>query len=141
MEGIFDFGMAGIRKGLRLTGLQEIHQQNKKPPPKTAKKLAKWPQVIMDDPKSEDSVWINPLNSPNFEGDILLVNCACARNISRTFPRIHRRNHQLLNKKRKYRKYPQMQTVRTPNTRKRQILPQQSPNYVHFYNRNPPSPV
>lgn len=74
MEGIFDFGMAGIRKGLRLTGLQENLQQNKKvAPSKPTKKLSKWPQVIIDDTKSDDSVWINPLNSPNFEGDILLV--------------------------------------------------------------------
>lgn len=83
MEGIFDFGMAGIRKGLRLTGLQEnptTTEQNKtrKPTKPSTKKLPKWQQIV---PTSEDeitkpneNIWINPLlNSPNFEGEILLV--------------------------------------------------------------------
>lgn len=58
MEGIFDFGMAGIQKGLRLTGLQT----------KKTAKLPKWPQITSED----SNIWINPLNSPNFEGEILL---------------------------------------------------------------------
>lgn len=70
MEGIFDFGMAGLRKGLRLTGLQE-DSKNKKSA--AAKKLPKWPQIVSEDSKSDENVWINPLTSPHFEGDILLV--------------------------------------------------------------------
>lgn len=73
MEGIFDFGMAGIRKGLRLTGLQEESKNKKSGVAASVKKLPKWPQIVQDDSKSDDNVWINPLTSPNFEGEILLV--------------------------------------------------------------------
>lgn len=72
MEGIFDFGMAGIRRGLGLTGLQQEPSEPKKIT--TTKKLPKWPQIVQeDDSKPEtDNIWINPLNSPNFDGEILL---------------------------------------------------------------------
>lgn len=73
MEGIFDFGMAGIRKGLRLTGLQETAETNKNKKSAPIKKLPKWPQIVQDDTKPEENIWINPLISPNFEGEILLV--------------------------------------------------------------------
>lgn len=102
MEGIFDFGMAGIRKGLRLTGLQEniseatqrtkhelqkvttaskkasdsfkIEQKQSETSklPKGQTKLGKWPPV---DEQTENNVWVNPL-SPSFDGEILLVNDA-----------------------------------------------------------------
>lgn len=101
MEGIFDFGMAGLRKGLRLTGLQDnlteltkskqetravLSKQDKK-----ARKLARFSQAICEDDKleksssneSDDNVWINPLTkySPNYDGEILLVNHNCFENI------------------------------------------------------------
>lgn len=94
MEGIFDFGLAGIRKGLRLTGLQDnidknkidisklprslesvpslLHQKHQK-----ISKLAKIAHVTSEEAKSipfDETVWINPLtkDSPNFDGEILL---------------------------------------------------------------------
>lgn len=95
--------MAGIRKGLRLTGLQEVNElptqkQNAKPisstsheqvrhSPKNAPKLVKLGHVISgsEDTKplskvlnteSGDSCWINPIakESPNgYENQMLLV--------------------------------------------------------------------
>lgn len=98
MEGILDFGMAGIRKGLRLTGLQDNLPENtaktaKTEQPKTvirmikddvqklthpvSTKLPKW-QTVAEDSKTDeedDSVWVNPIgkDSPSFDGHILLV--------------------------------------------------------------------
>lgn len=96
MEGIFDFGMAGIRKGLRLTGLHdnlsdlsgkklEKAEELKKKSDLKQRKLTKFSQAICEDDvkfektssnESDDSVWVNPLTkfSPNFDGQILLVN-------------------------------------------------------------------
>lgn len=98
VEGIFDFGMAGLRKGLRLTGLQDSleaqqkskqaqpqsthplqHQENIKQSPKNVPKLVKVGHITSEDTKkssqdSTDSVWINPLakDSPNgFENQML----------------------------------------------------------------------
>ena len=106
MEGIFDFGMAGIRKGLRLTGLQDTITDKYKPeimkkdPQKqtqeksdTSKskhqkgaKLVKVPHVPSEDTKTtdvaEDTVWQNPLllgDSPNFDGNILLEKPSAAK--------------------------------------------------------------
>ncbi|KRT85904.1 hypothetical protein AMK59_1220 [Oryctes borbonicus] len=95
MEGIFDFGMAGIRKGLRLTGLQDnladktkldsikvskqidIPLSQSQPKFHKASKLMKVPHVTSEDAKvapHDETVWINPLSkdSPNFDGEILL---------------------------------------------------------------------
>lgn len=95
MEGIFDFGMAGIRKGLRLTGLHDnitemggkktdkLDDVKKKNDGKQLRKLTKSSPAICEDDKfeksssndSDDNVWVNPLTkfSPNFDGHILLV--------------------------------------------------------------------
>ncbi|KAJ8914548.1 hypothetical protein NQ315_010012 [Exocentrus adspersus] len=85
VEGILDFGRAGFRKGLRLTGLQDnienakatlhISSNTNKPQQKKKMKLSR-----SDSPEkfnSEDaleSVWINPMqtDSPNYDGQILL---------------------------------------------------------------------
>lgn len=99
VEGIFDFGMAGIRKGLRLTGLQDSndvpktknsghqlhHQENVKHSPKNAPKLVKLGHITSEDVKkgsqsieSTESIWINPIakESPNgFENQMLFVSC------------------------------------------------------------------
>lgn len=96
MEGIFDFGMAGLRKGLRLTGLhdnigeiggkklEKFDDLRKRNDGKHSKKLTKSSQAICEDDRfeksssndSDDNVWVNPLTkfSPNFDGHILLVN-------------------------------------------------------------------
>lgn len=90
VEGILDFGMAGIRKGLRLTGLQDnLSDKTKAELPKMSKpveisnrshkpvRLTKIPHVASEDAKNimtDETVWINPLlkDSPNFDGQILL---------------------------------------------------------------------
>lgn len=54
VEGIFDLGMAGIRKGLRLTGLQDNEKKHQ---------LPKWPRISSE---------TNPPESPSFEGDLPL---------------------------------------------------------------------
>lgn len=86
VEGILDFGRAGFRKGLRLTGLQDnienakaslnISNINKQQPKKKAAKLVR--SESPEKTNSEDSlesVWINPIqaDSPNYDGQILLV--------------------------------------------------------------------
>ncbi|KAI4455246.1 sorting nexin [Holotrichia oblita] len=91
MEGIFDFGMAGIRKGLRLTGLQDnttdktkldsskpisYSQGQQKSQTKPAK-LTKVPHIMSEEGKNippDETVWMNPLikDFPNFDGQILL---------------------------------------------------------------------
>lgn len=86
VEGILDFGRAGFRKGLRLTGLQDnienakatlnISSNVNKQPKKKASKLAR--SESPEKTNSEDSlesVWINPIqaDSPNYDGQILLV--------------------------------------------------------------------
>lgn len=87
VEGILDFGRAGFRKGLRLTGLQDnienakatLHissNVSKQQPKKKAAKLAR--SESPEKTNSEDSlesVWINPIqvDSPSFDGHILLV--------------------------------------------------------------------
>ncbi|XP_025830263.1 uncharacterized protein LOC108739328 [Agrilus planipennis] len=94
VEGILDFGMAGLRKGLRLTGLpdnfSELTNKNKnehkteqtKDDAKMTHKLTKAPRLKSVEEKLkltgnesdfEESVWINPLKeSPNYDGNILL---------------------------------------------------------------------
>lgn len=95
MEGLLDFGMAGLRKGLRLTGLQDniadktkldglkiskpmqvspSLTQNKSQKPN---KLSKVAHVTSEDAKTipqDETIWMNPLikDSPNFDGQILL---------------------------------------------------------------------
>lgn len=92
VEGIFDFGMAGIRKGLRLTGLQDSldtqkkhhptiqHQKSIEQSPKNAPKLVKVGHITSEDIKKssqdsiDSSIWINPIakDSPNgFENQML----------------------------------------------------------------------
>lgn len=89
VEGIFDLGKAGFRKGLRLTGLQDNienakatlnvgHNQTKSQT--TKKKVSKTarvetPEKSMVAEECLDTVWMNPLtmDSPNFDGQILLV--------------------------------------------------------------------
>lgn len=96
VEGIFDFGMAGIRKGLRLTGLQDSldstqktkptqpvqlqHQKTIEQSPKNAPKLVKVGHITSEDIKkssqesTDSSIWINPIakDSPNgFENQML----------------------------------------------------------------------
>ncbi|XP_017781714.1 PREDICTED: uncharacterized protein LOC108566375 isoform X2 [Nicrophorus vespilloides] len=81
VEGLFDFGMAGIRKGLRLTGLQDGQENNI---------LCRQKNVQVEDPKSfgEDTVWVNPLlerranSSPSFDGEILLEKSPDSRSMS-----------------------------------------------------------
>lgn len=83
VEGIFDLGKAGFRKGLRLTGLQDNIENAKatlnvgqtkcnlkKKTPKTAST-----EKSMVAEECLDTVWMNPLttDSPNFDGQILLV--------------------------------------------------------------------
>lgn len=80
MEGLLDFGRAGLRKGLRLTGLQDNIETAKPAIAKstTKKKPAKLTrsesQEKTSSAESSDSVWINPLqfDSPSFDGHILL---------------------------------------------------------------------
>lgn len=87
VEGILDFGRAGLRRGLRLTGLQDnienaktslaigsqMKPHHKRKPIKHAK--VESPEKILPKEESIDSVWMNPLqmDSPNFDGQILLV--------------------------------------------------------------------
>lgn len=89
VEGIFDLGKAGLRKGLRLTGLQDnienakatlsvgslqAKSHLKKKLPKTTKIETPEKSIVAEE-CLDDSVWINPLtmDSPNFDGQILLV--------------------------------------------------------------------
>ncbi|XP_050498928.1 uncharacterized protein LOC114334891 isoform X2 [Diabrotica virgifera virgifera] len=83
VEGILDFGRAGLRKGLRLTGLHDNIEQakaslsmsqssknlSKKKSSKTVRSESAERSAV-----EEESVWINPLQmeSPNFDGQILL---------------------------------------------------------------------
>ncbi|XP_057652629.1 uncharacterized protein LOC130891737 isoform X1 [Diorhabda carinulata] len=83
VEGILDFGRAGLRKGLRLTGLQDnieqakaslnISQSNKQASKMRASKIAKTDSTEKS-VVEEESVWMNPLqiDSPNYDGQILL---------------------------------------------------------------------
>ncbi|CAH1155933.1 unnamed protein product [Phaedon cochleariae] len=86
VEGILDFGRAGLRKGLRLTGLQDnietakASQPNKSAQPdRSAQKSRAGRPTRAESPErggeEADSVWMNPLqmDSPNFDGQILLV--------------------------------------------------------------------
>lgn len=88
VEGILDFGRAGLRKGLRLTGLQDnienakaclnVKSQVKQPRLKRRPmKLARVesPEKVLPKEDEIDSVWMNPLqiDSPSFDGQILLV--------------------------------------------------------------------
>ncbi|VEN46450.1 unnamed protein product [Callosobruchus maculatus] len=98
VEGILDFGRAGLRKGLRLTGLQDSaapaagrqptvgHGQpvpgqgcKRHPPVAAAVTLTTRPEsneitTRTGSGDSVDNVWMNPLqmDSPNFDGQILL---------------------------------------------------------------------
>ncbi|XP_072379502.1 uncharacterized protein [Diabrotica undecimpunctata] len=83
VEGILDFGRAGLRKGLRLTGLHDnieqaraslsLSQSSKNPPKKKFNKTVR-SESAERSAVEEESVWINPLQmeSPNFDGQILL---------------------------------------------------------------------
>lgn len=80
VEGILDFGMAGLRKGLRLTGLQDnineftAKAQKLRNVPETSPRLSKT-HSSTDSDGSGGSAWINPLavgESPSFDGNILL---------------------------------------------------------------------
>lgn len=88
VEGIFDLGKAGFRRGLRLTGLQDnienakatlnvgnsqLKNQTKKKIIKTARVETPEKSVVADE--CLDTVWMNPLtmDSPNFDGQLLLV--------------------------------------------------------------------
>lgn len=85
VEGIFDFGKAGLRKGLRLTGLQDNIENAKaalsvghvpsKTNPKKQTPRVETPEKSVVTDECMDSVWLNPLTmySPNFDGQILLV--------------------------------------------------------------------
>lgn len=74
VEGLFDFGMAGLRKGLKLTGLQENATDDPSLPENKPKKqdvLHSKERKGKETPKSEiiegDTVWVNPLDcDPNF---------------------------------------------------------------------------
>lgn len=100
MEGIFDLGMAGLRKGLRLTGLHDnlsdLTSKNKSDLKKQndvkhSRKLTKFSQAVCEDDvkfeksssnESDENIWVNPLSkySPNFDGQILLVcNTICVK--------------------------------------------------------------
>ncbi|XP_049823486.1 uncharacterized protein LOC109595505 isoform X2 [Aethina tumida] len=84
VEGLLDFGRAGLRKGLRLTGLQDNIQNAKAVlTSTTAPKLkTKATKLVHSDSTektssgdSTESCWINPLQStdtPNYDGQILL---------------------------------------------------------------------
>ncbi|KAJ8931146.1 hypothetical protein NQ314_015987, partial [Rhamnusium bicolor] len=87
VEGILDFGRAGFRKGLRLTGLQDnienakatLHispNVSKQQPKKKVAKLTRSesPEKVSSE-DSIESVWINPIqiDSPSYDGQILLV--------------------------------------------------------------------
>uniref|UniRef100_A0AAR5QF37 PXA domain-containing protein n=1 Tax=Dendroctonus ponderosae TaxID=77166 RepID=A0AAR5QF37_DENPD len=85
VEGILDFGRAGFRKGLRLTGLQDNIENAKTLAANSnsaVKSVAKPGKKKLDDLKEKTSsadsadstVWINPLqfDSPNYDGQILL---------------------------------------------------------------------
>ncbi|XP_018560919.1 uncharacterized protein LOC108903275 isoform X2 [Anoplophora glabripennis] len=86
VEGILDFGRAGFRKGLRLTGLQDNIENakatlsissnaNKQQPKKKPARLARSESPEkMNSEDSLESVWINPIqtDSPNYDGQILL---------------------------------------------------------------------
>ncbi|XP_074031796.1 uncharacterized protein isoform X2 [Leptinotarsa decemlineata] len=86
VEGILDFGRAGFRKGLRLTGLQDnienakatfniSSQPNKYLSKRRSSKSAKQESPVKEPSEdSLDTVWMNPLqmDSPNFDGQILL---------------------------------------------------------------------
>lgn len=88
VEGIFDLGKAGFRKGLRLTGLQDNIEnakaslnvgsiQSKSNPKKKSLKATKAESTEKSVVAEEclDTIWMNPLtmDSPNFDGQILLV--------------------------------------------------------------------
>lgn len=86
VEGIFDFGKAGLRKGLRLTGIQDNIENakaslsvggTKNPLKKKIGKTSKVgsPEKLIVAEECVDTVWMNPLtmDSPNFDGQILLV--------------------------------------------------------------------
>nr|XP_023029988.1 uncharacterized protein LOC111517920 isoform X3 [Leptinotarsa decemlineata] len=87
VEGILDFGRAGFRKGLRLTGLQDnienakatfniSSQPNKYLSKRRSSKSAKQESPVKEPSEdSLDTVWMNPLqmDSPNFDGQILLA--------------------------------------------------------------------
>lgn len=88
VEGILDFGMAGLRKGLRLTGLQDnINEITAKAHKlrnldETSPRFSKTHSSTDSDGSSSSSAWINPLSeSPSFDGNILLES-------SRTIPKI-----------------------------------------------------
>ncbi|KAL3269311.1 hypothetical protein HHI36_008384 [Cryptolaemus montrouzieri] len=82
VEGLFDFGMAGIRKGLKLTGLQEHSAQEAVMSEIKSKVLLSSPGVKHNVPVKkikkhhkqevvEECVWVNPLQSyPNFSDDV-----------------------------------------------------------------------
>ncbi|CAH1114966.1 unnamed protein product [Psylliodes chrysocephalus] len=78
VEGILDFGRAGLRKGLRLTGLQENIGQAKSSlnVAQAKRKGGRTPrsESVEKSIQEEESVWLNPLQleSPNFDGQILL---------------------------------------------------------------------
>ncbi|CAG9862617.1 unnamed protein product [Phyllotreta striolata] len=78
VEGILDFGRAGLRKGLKLTGLQDNIEQaraslNIAPTKRKSSRTLRAESTDKTCP-DEESVWINPLQleSPNFDGQILL---------------------------------------------------------------------
>lgn len=86
VEGIFDLGKAGFRKGLRLTGLQDnienakatlnvvqAKSNLKKKSLKTVQAAGTEKSVVAAE--CVDTVWMNPLtiDSPNFDGQILFV--------------------------------------------------------------------
>lgn len=64
MGGILDFGRTKIRKGLRLTGLQDTPEEASK---LYRKPISKMPHVKTQD-KSDDleTTWINPLQEEVF---------------------------------------------------------------------------
>lgn len=65
MEGILDFGRTKIRKGLRLTGLQDSPEEVASKPYR--KPISKMPHVKTQDKSEElETTWINPLQEEVF---------------------------------------------------------------------------
>ena len=62
MEGLLDFGRTRIRKGLRLTGLQESPPEDAIKPISQKKQITKMIRVKSQDKVDDfETTWINPL--------------------------------------------------------------------------------
>lgn len=78
VEGLFDLGMAGIRKGLKLTGLQENSTQegvisdNKGRLSLVSPGVANKKKMLSSAEVAEECVWMNPLQQ-SIEDDVSFI--------------------------------------------------------------------